>query len=152
VTLLPFRTELQMQEGARRLTRVLRFDQERGTILREDNLRGEIPSGTYDLVSLVYALRRFDLTPPRRTAVAIMTGNRAHTLTITAASREQITLGSERIPAVQLILTTDGREPDRNGYRLWISDDKRRLPLRFTTNTPLGSIRADLAIIPVVQQ
>lgn len=152
VSLLPFRSEQQLQEGARRLNRALNFEQERGRVVREDNLRTEIPSGTHDLVSLVYALRRFDLTPPRRTSVAIFTSNRAHTLAITALSREQIQLGGETLPAVQLALTTDAREPDRNAYRLWISDDARRLPLRFTMQTPLGSVRADLAIIPGVRQ
>ncbi len=151
-TLLPFRTEVQIQEGTRRLNRILTYDQERGIVTRQDGLTGEIPTGTYDLASLIYALRRFDLTPPRRTSIAILTANRPSALTITAVRREQIQIGGEQVPAVQLALTTNDREPDRNAYRLWISDDARRLPLRFTMTTPLGTVRADLAIIPVVRQ
>lgn len=152
ITLLPFRSEMQLQEGARRLTRVWQFEQERGHVVRADGLSTEIPNGTYDLPSLVYAVRRFDLAPPKRTSIAILTANRPHTLTITSVGREQIQLGGERIAAVQLRLTTDDREPDRNGLRVWISDDRRRLPLRFTMQTPLGAVRVDLAIIPVVSQ
>jgi hypothetical protein len=152
LTLLPFRSEMQLQEGARRLSRIWSFEQERGEAVRADGLRTEILNGTYDLPSLIYAVRRFDLAPPKRTSIAIMTANRPHTLTITSVGREQIQLGGEQIAAVQLRLTTDDREPDRHGLRVWISDDRRRLPLRFTMQTPLGAVRADLAIIPVVSQ
>lgn len=151
-TLLPFRSEMQLQEGTRRLTRIWQFEQDRGEAVRADGLRTEILNGTYDLPSLIYAVRRFDLSPPKRTSIAILTANRPHTLTITSVGREQIQLGGEQIAAVQLRLTTDDREPDRNGLRVWISDDRRRLPLRFTMQTPLGAVRADLAIIPVVSQ
>lgn len=151
-TLLPFRSEMQLQEGTRRLTRIWQFEQERGEVVRADGLRTEIPNGTYDLPALIYAVRRFDLSPPKRTSIAILTANRPHTLTITSAGREQIQLGGEQLAAIQLRLTTDDREPDRNALRVWISDDRRRLPLRFTMQTPLGAVRADLAIIPVVSQ
>lgn len=152
VSLLPFRSEMQFQEGARRLNRTLSFEQERGRVVREDGLGQEIPNGTYDFVSLIYALRRFDLTPPRRTAISILTANRPHTLTLTSLRREQIELGGEQIPAVALLLTTDDGNPSRAAYQLWISDDARRLPLRFMMQTALGAVRADLAIIPVVSQ
>lgn len=151
-TLLPFRTEVQIREGSRRLSRVLRFEQEDGAFIREDGLRTEMPNNTYDLASLIYALRRFDLAPPRRTSVSVLASNRTHAVTITAVSRERITVGGTELPAIQLAVTTGGREPDRYGYRLWISDDGRRLPLRFTAQTPLGIARAELAIIPVVRQ
>ena len=151
-TMLPFRTEVELREGSRRLSRVLSFEQENGAFVREDGLRTEMPSGTYDLASLVYALRLFDLTPPRRTSLSVLASNRTHAVTIAAVSRERITVGGTELPAIQLAVTTGGREPDRNGYRLWISDDGRRLPLRFTAQTPLGLARAELAIIPVVRQ
>ena len=36
------------------------------------------------------------------------------------------------------MITTDDPEPDKYQLRLWISDDKRRLPLRFAATTQLG--------------
>jgi hypothetical protein len=61
-------------------------------------------------------------------------------------------LGTQRIPAVELSLTTGDPQGDRYTLRLWLSTDSRRLPLRLTAQTPLGPVRADLAIIPTTLQ
>ena len=152
-TLVPFRTELNLQEGSRRLNETLSIDQERGVVnITDKGTRIEIPVGTHDLISVFYALRSFNLSPPRRTAVSLLVNNRPLTLFITALKREMIELGRQRVPAIQLSLTTDEPQSDRYTLRLWVSDDRRRLPLRITANTKLGAVRADLAIIPVSQQ
>jgi hypothetical protein len=152
-TLIPFRTELNLQEGKRRTNETLTIDQERGVVVVGDKgTRIEIPIGTHDLISVFYALRSFNLTPPRRTAVSLLVNNRPLTLFITALKRETIELGAQKVPAIQLSLTTDDAQTDRYALRLWVSDDRRRLPLRITANTQLGAVRADLAIMPVAQQ
>ena len=151
-TLLPFRTDSAVEEGRRRLNRSVTVDQSGTVALASTGQRIEIPVGTHDLVSVLYALRTFNLSPPRRNAVSILAVNRARTLYITAIGRETIELGGQRVPSVQLSLTTDDPQPDRLGLRLWISEDGRRLPLRLTAVTPLGPVRADLAVIPVSRQ
>ena len=108
--------------------------------------------GTHDLISVFYALRSFNLTPPRRTAVSLLVNNRPLTLFITALKRESIQLGGQQLPAIQLSLTTDEQVGDRYSLRLWVSDDRRRLPLRLTAQTKIGAVRADLAIIPTAVQ
>lgn len=152
-TLLPFRTEAVLVEGRRRTNQTLSIDQDRGSaIILDKGTRIEIPIGTHDYISIFYALRSFNLTPPRRNAVSLMVHNRARTLFITSLRREIIELGGQRIPAVQLSLTTDDPQPDKYTLRLWVSEDQRRLPLRITASTELGPVRADLAIIPIVDQ
>ncbi len=149
-TLLPFRTELQLLEGRDRTNQILTIDQDRGNVLTDKGTRIEIPVGTHDMLSVLYALRSFNLTPPKRNAVSILINNRPRTLFITSLKREVIDLGGQKIAALQLSLTTDDQQGDRLGLRLWVSEDNRRLPLRLTANTPLGQARADLAIIPTV--
>ncbi|MBA2339734.1 MAG: DUF3108 domain-containing protein, partial [Pyrinomonadaceae bacterium] len=151
-TLLPFRTDLAIEEGRRRVSRTVTVDQTGSVALLSDGQRINIPVGTHDLVSVIYALRSFNLSPSRRNAVSILAINRPRTLYITSLGRETIELGGQRIAAVQLSLTTDDAQPDRLGLRLWISEDSRRLPLRLTATTPLGVLRADLAVIPVSRQ
>jgi len=63
-----------------------------------------------------------------------------------------VQIGSQTIPAIQISLTTDDVQGDKFQIRGWISDDRRRLPLRLTAVTELGPVRADLAIIPVTSQ
>lgn len=151
-SLLPFRTELQVQEGKHHVQGVVTIDQERGTAFVIDGQPLEIPVGTYDWVSVLYALRSFDLTPPKRNAVSLLINRRPRTLFINALKRETIELGGQRIPAVQLSLATDDAQGDQFALRLWVSLDRRRLPLRITATTPIGPIRADLSIIPLTQQ
>jgi Protein of unknown function (DUF3108) len=151
-TLLPFRNELQIQEGSHRVQGVVSFDQERGAATMPDGKSVEIPVGTYDFVSVLYALRSFDLTPPKRNAVSLLINRRPRTLFITSVSRDMIDLGSQHISAYQLTLATDEAQGNRLNLHLWVGADRRRLPLRLTATTPLGPVRADLSIIPITRQ
>jgi hypothetical protein len=151
-TLLPFRNELQIQEGTHRVQGVITFDQERGTAVAPDGRTVEIPVGTYDFISVLYALRSFDLSPPKRNAVSLLINKQPRTLFITSVSRDTIDLGSQHINAYQLTLATDDVQGNRFNLRLWVGTDRRRLPLRILATTPLGLVRADLSIIPFTRQ
>lgn len=150
--LLPFRTVLNLVEGKRRLNQTLSVNQDTGTATIEGGVRIEMPVGTHDYVSFLYALRMFNLTLTRRNAVPVLVENKVKTLVVTATKREQIGLGNTVIPALALTITTDDPEPDKYQLRLWVSDDRRRLPLRITAMTQLGPVRADLAILPTTPQ
>ncbi|MGI8896828.1 MAG: DUF3108 domain-containing protein [Pyrinomonadaceae bacterium] len=151
-TLLPFRSEMNLIEGARRLSQTLTISQDYGTAISDKGQRIEIPIGTHDYLSFFYLTRTFNITPPRRNAVSILVNNRPKTLFINSLKRETIQIGTQSIPAIQLSLTTDDPQPDKYLFRVWISDDKRRLPVRLTASTQLGQVRADLAIIPLTAQ
>ena len=158
-TLFPFRTELNMSEGRHRTNRNYNLDQNRGsayafspgigvTTPPEGRDRIDIPVGTHDLVSLVYAIRTFDLTPPRRNAISILATARPRTLFVTSLRRETIELSGQKVSAIQVSLTTDDPQTDKLQLRMWIGDDSRHLPLRFTAVTELGPVRADLLLAP----
>lgn len=151
-SVLPFRTELTLAEGKRRARFVISADQQGGSALFEDGTRVEVPFGTHDLLSVFYALRSFDLTPGKRNSVSLLVNKRPRVLFITALRTGNVQLGGQNIPAVELALTTSDANGDRLSLRLWVSTDKRRLPLRLTAVTPLGPVRADLAIIPTALQ
>lgn len=151
-TLLPFRTELKLVEGRSRINQILSINQDHGVATTDQNQKIEIPVGTHDYLSFFYLARTFNLAPPRRNAVSLLVNNKPTTLVITSLKRETIQLGSQSIPAIQVSLTTDDSQPDKFQLRGWISDDRRRLPLRLTAVTELGPVRADLAIIPLTAQ
>lgn len=152
-TLLPFRTEMNFAEGQWRSTRGYSIDQNRGAVTTDDRKRIEIPVGTHDLISLLYAIRTFDLSPPstslsqpRRHAISILAINQPRTLFVTAQKRETIELNGQKVVALLLTLTSDDGTADRLQLRLWVGDDWRHLPLRISAVTPLGPVRADLTI------
>ncbi|HVF45691.1 MAG TPA: DUF3108 domain-containing protein [Pyrinomonadaceae bacterium] len=151
-SLLPFRAEQTIAEGQRRARFVVSSDQGSGSALFEDGTRVDIPAGTHDLLSVFFALRSFDLTPGKRTNVSLLVNKRPRVLVITALRRADLSLAGQQIPAVELALATNDPAGDRFNLRLWVSTDKRRLPLRLTAITPLGPVRADLAIIPTALQ
>ena len=151
-SVLPFRTELSLSEGKRRARLVVSADQQGGAALFEDGTRVEVPFGTHDLLSVFYALRSFDLSPGKRNSVSLLINKRPRVLFITALRAGNVQLGGQNIPAVELALTTSDAAGDRLALRLWVSTDKRRLPLRLTAVTPIGPVRADLAIIPTALQ
>jgi hypothetical protein len=148
-TLLPFRTELKLAEGQKRTTESLTINQDYGTAISDKGQKIEIPVGTHDCLSIFYAIRAMNLTPPKRSALSILVNSRPKTLFISSLLRETIQFGSQKLRAIQLSLTTDDPQSDKFALRAWISDDDRRLPLRFTATTQLGPLRADLVILPV---
>jgi hypothetical protein len=150
--LLPFRTVLNLHEGRRRLTQTLTVNQETGLATGDNGTRIEIPVGTHDYVSFFYVLRTLNLALKRRSALSVLVENKPKTLFVESQQREQIQLGNRKVPAIALSITTDDPQPDKYQFRLWISDDRQRLPLRLTCMTKLGLIRADLAILPTTPQ
>lgn len=151
-TLLPFRTVMKLIEGARRLNQTLTYNQETGAAVLDDRLKLDLPAGTHDYLSFFYALRTLNLTPAKKNAVSMLVENKPKTLFVTSLKREPIGLGERVVPAIALSITTDDTEADKYQLRMWISDDKRRLPLRITCTTQLGPLRADLAILPAAPQ
>jgi hypothetical protein len=151
-TLLPFQTELNLSEGRTRFNTKLTINQDLGKATTEIGDRFDIPVGTHDYLSFFYMLRTLDLTIGKRSAISILVNNKPKTLFITALKRETVQLDSQTVSAIQVSLTTDDPQPDKYQLLGWISDDRRRLPLRLTATTKLGPIRAELAIIPVIGQ
>jgi hypothetical protein len=150
--LLPFRTVMSLVEGRRRLNQTLTVNQEQGVATSDAGARIEIPVGTHDYLSFFYALRTFNFAAKKRHALALLVENRPKTLFIEAQEKMAIQLGNQRVPAIGLSITTDDPEADKYQLRLWISDDRQRLPLRITCTTKLGPLRADLAILPTTPQ
>jgi hypothetical protein len=150
--LLPYRTVLNLVEGARRLNSTLTVNQDTGTVTTESGKRIEIPVGTHDYLSFFYAFRTFNLTLAKNNKIPVLVENKPKTVSVTATKREQIGIGQRVVPAIALTITTDDPEPDKYQFRVWVSDDRRRLPLRITAMTQAGPVRADLAILPTASQ
>ena len=151
--LLPYRTELNLSEGKRKKNETLTINQDNGTLTSTLGKTIQIPIGTHDYLSFFYALRTFNLAPQRRNAISILVEDGPKTLAVNAGKREIISLGQQKIPAIPLSLTTpDDRDNDKYQLRIWVSDDRRRLPLRITAKTEIGAVRADLVILPTTSQ
>jgi hypothetical protein len=151
-SMLPFRTVIKRVEGKNRINQTLLYDQNRGAASTDKGQRIDIPVGTHDYLSFFYVVRTFNLTPQKRNAISILVEGKPKTLFITALKRETIKLGQQKLKAIAISLSTDDPQSDKYQLRAWISDDRRRLPLRLTCQTELGPLKADLAIVPAEPQ
>jgi hypothetical protein len=143
---------LNLSEGSRRLNETLTLNQETGTASSDKGGRIEMPVGTHDYLSFFYALRTLNLNPTKKSVLSMLVEKKPKTLFVDVLKRESIELGDRKIPTIALSITTDDPEPDKYKLRMWVSDDRRRLPVRFTCHTKLGALRADLAIVPTSSQ
>lgn len=150
--LLPYRTVMNLSEGSRRLNQTLTVGQETGIATSDGGARIEIPVGTHDYVSFFYVLRTINFAATKKSAMSMLVENKPKTIFVDVLPREQIQLGPRRVPAIPIKITTDDPDPDKYQLRMWISDDRQRLPLRLTCTTKLGPLRADLAILPTTSQ
>ena len=150
--LLPFRTVMNLLEGRRRLNQTVSLDQNAGVAVIDSGMKLDVPVGTHDYVSFFYALRTFNFAVKKRSALSVLVENKPKTLFVQAQEKQVIQLGNQRVPAMELSITTDDPEPDKYQLRMWVSDDRQRLPLRLTCMTKLGPLRADLAILPTTPQ
>jgi hypothetical protein len=151
-SLLPYRTSMNISEGQRRLNQILTTNQDTGAVTSDNGSRIEVPVGTHDYVSFFYVLRTITPVAGKKSVVSMLVENKPKTIFIDPLPRESIQLGPRRVQAIPLRVTTDDQEPDKYQFRMWVSDDRQRLPLRLTCITKLGQLRADLAILPTTPQ
>jgi hypothetical protein len=151
-SLLPYRTVMNLAEGTRRLNQILTVSQETGTVTSDKGAKIDVPVGTHDYVSFFYVLRTVTPIQGKKNAISMLVENEPKTIFIDPLPRESIQLGPRRVQAIPLRLTTDDQDADKYQFRVWLSDDHQRLPLRITCNTKLGPLRADLAILPTTSQ
>lgn len=145
--LTPFRSEIRAAGTLIKFSNILNFDQDRGMVTTEKASSFEIPVGSYDLLSLAYALRTFRIENARDTKAAVFFGNSAKICSFALIKRETVEIGGRKIKALQLNVTLGDPKSDSLALKLWLSDDAQRLPLRFSFNSPLGLIQAEITNI-----
>lgn len=107
----------------------------------------EIPSPIFDPLSLIFYIRKLDLTPGRRHFFNVIADGKVYTLESEVLRRETIgtDAGTFRAIVVEPKMRAGGIFRDENNRLLiWYSDDDRRLPVRIRSDIPAGSITASL--------
>lgn len=146
-SLAPQSIELKFSGILSQFNQVAQFNQLNGTVSFNSRTSSDIPVGTHSLLSLVYAVRSFNLKPSKDannivndTRVAVFLDDRAYIFTLRPANAEVITLENEQVSAQRISITTGNPNIDRMNLRLWLSTDERRTPLRLS----VGAYQADL--------
>jgi hypothetical protein len=107
----------------------------------------EAPAGTHSVLSLLYAMRSFNLKPSRDnnnptndTRVAVFWDGKATIFFLRPSAPSLLDLGGEQIAAQQVSITTNNPQLEALAPKVWLSNDARRTPLRIT----LGAYQLDI--------
>lgn len=146
-TLAPQQIEVKFNGSLSSFNQVTQFDQRTGFITLNGTNRMESPVGTHSLLSLIYAVRSFNLKPSKDpnnpvndTRVAVFWDKQPYIFILRPSNAEIINLRGEKVSAQLITVVTGNQQLDMQGIRLWLGNDDKRLPLRFS----IGTFQADL--------
>lgn len=148
-TLQPFRAEKNSRRGKKRQQASITIDQQHRTARLSDGRTIEIPSDTYDLAGLIFAIRAMDLTQGRSRVFNVLEEDKLYKISVEPEANERITTPAGTFDAIRLTTKTIGGGRDSNLYnlKLYITNDARRLPVQITAEPSWGSVRVRLTSV-----
>ncbi|MBK8466959.1 MAG: DUF3108 domain-containing protein [Chloracidobacterium sp.] len=149
-TLAPRWVEARFSRDLKWLNKIAVFDPRTGNISVGKEISVDAPVGTHSLLSLIYAMRSFNLKPSKDpknpvndTRVAVFWETEPNVFILVPSNPEEITLGGEKILAQMISITTGNETFDKRSPKIWL-DSNERIPLRFV----FGNFQADLVLPP----
>ncbi len=128
------------------LKQTLSFDKLTGNITFAAEKPVDAPIGTHTIVSLIYAMRSFNLQPSKDpnnpvndTRVAVFWESKPYVFTLRPSTPAEITLNGQLTPAQLVTINTGVPQLDLLAPKVWLGADSR-IPLRFS----IGLFQADL--------
>jgi hypothetical protein len=129
------------------MTRGVLFDPISGAITVGSAKPVDAPVGTHSLLSLVYAMRSFNLKPSKDatnpvndTRVAVFWDSKAHVFTLRPSDSEDLIIAGQRMSGQAISISTGVPVIDSLVPRVWLSNESGRAPLRFTLGAYTGEI------------
>lgn len=150
ISLAPYTVDIRMSGPLASLSQSAIFDDRTGSIGFKGNQRVDAPIATHSLLSLIYAMRSFNLKPsPVRerpvndTRVAVFWDTRPYVFTLRPAQPAEIEINGEKRQAQLITINTGHPELDQLSIKVWLSMDPARVPLRFV----VGQYQSDLVSV-----
>jgi len=147
-SLTPFDMEMRFDGPLSGFNQSLRFDHGVSKVSVGAGAPVDIPVGTHNILSLIFAARQFNLTPSKDasspvndTRVAVFwQGKKANVFMLRPSLPQTITVGDRKISAQRITVNTGDTQLDALNISVWLSNDGRRIPLRVN----VGSYQLDL--------
>ena len=153
ISLAPYTLDIRMSGPLSSLTQSAIFDDRTGSISFKGNQRVDAPIATHSILSLIYAMRSFNLkasqvrdNPVNDTRVAVFWESRPYVFTLRPSAPAEIEINGEKRQAQQITINTGNPDLDALALKVWLSTDATRVPLRFSA----GQYQADLVSSRIV--
>lgn len=149
-SLAPRQIDIKLQSSLSSLNQTTLFDTRTGSIVYKGSGKVDAPVGTHSLLSLIYAMRSFNLRPSKTrdnpvndTRVAVFWESQPYIFKLRPGSEETIEVGGAKLQAQPISITTDNPQLDALSLKVWLGTDEGRVPLRFSA----GIYQADLVSV-----
>jgi hypothetical protein len=151
-TLLPQRGSIYSEEGSRHRYRLTRFDRAAQRAFFEyqtgSTIKSDFAVSPYiqDALSAIYVLRAIPLKGGDRMTMPVSDNGKTYTIQIEVGATEKVKTPLGEISCWRLkptIANAQGQIQGRN-MAIWISDDARRLPLKYQAEVGVGSFNLSL--------
>ncbi|MBI4483537.1 MAG: DUF3108 domain-containing protein [Acidobacteria bacterium] len=154
------RTVKRTREGRRKRDMEVRFHRDRRELhLREldasanpprelrNEVLEEVPECVQDTLSVLYAARRFLLEPGRRYSLFLSDNGRTREIFLHVQKRERVGTPAGPYPALKIETRSALGGLFGKGGRLWVwvSDDWRKIPIKFEARVSLGRVYGALS-------
>jgi hypothetical protein len=148
---LPKSYRMKIREGKTRRDKEILFDHANRTALYIDHLNGErknvdITEKTLDTLSSFYYIRSLRLEVGKSVFISVFDGKRLWNTEVQVLRKEKIKtkLGSFDTIVVKPLMQSEGIFEKKGDMYIWLTDDKRLVPVKMKTKVPVGSITATL--------
>lgn len=154
-TLAPRKLDINLTGPLGSLNQSVFFDERSNTIMFKGTGQIEAPVGTHSILSLVYAIRSFNLKPSKDTSnpindtrVAVFWENRPYIFTLRPSNAELMSWRGEKVSAQLISVTTGNPILDAQNIKIWLSNDDRRVPIKFQIGRYQAELTSDSIATP----
>ncbi|NOT48807.1 MAG: DUF3108 domain-containing protein, partial [Acidobacteria bacterium] len=154
-TLAPRKLDVNLTGPLANLNQSVIFDERSNMIMFKGTGQIEAPVGTHSILSLIYAIRSFNLKPSKDTSnpindtrVAVFWENRPYIFTLRPSNAELISWRGDKVSAQLVSITTGNGLLDAQNIKIWLSNDERRVPIKFQIGRYQAELVSEKTITP----
>jgi Protein of unknown function (DUF3108) len=142
---------LKTREGSHRRDREVQFNHAKGIAYYKDNINGEkrelpIVAATLDTLSSFYFVRTLNLEVGKSVFLTILDNLKTWNVEVKVLRKEKIktSLGTFDTIVIKPLMQSEGIIDRKGEMLIWLTDDKRLLPVKMKTKVKIGSVTATL--------
>lgn len=145
VGLYSWRFEKKLREGKYRAERIYTFDQRNGRVFYKNDTI-ETPSFVQDALSALYFIRTQDLKVGQSLFFESFADGKLYTMEVRILKKEKITVeaGTFDCLVVEPLMQAVGVFKHQGNLKVWLTDDRLRMPVLMKSKVLVGSISAEL--------
>ena len=149
VTNLPDKAIRNIREGNYRYYDEVEFNQDEMYVVSQRNGKVSVPKNTLDMASVMYYVRRLDLTKLNINDIISLDtyfGDELFPFYIVYKGKETISIGSGKFRCFKFVpIVEPGRVFEKkDDMTIWFSDDENKIPISIKFDILVGSFKCDL--------